>query len=154
MPGITFENARPDSQRRDQKHKPGQRTGDPDVEQHALAVDRRANANERAQRAGQRRGRGQKERQRGIHPVIHAGQIVAQFVGHQNGEQRERKRQPGQEKRGLPQPQRENIEVAFHVEKRQIVAEVVLHVRAHQRGRKQRQDEQQQIQPEPFFPGG
>ena len=76
---------------------------------------------------------------------------MPQLVRHQDRQQRQRKRQPGQEQLRTAQPDREDIEIAFEIEERQVVAEVVLHVRADQRGREQRRDEQQQMQPQAVF---
>ena len=65
MPGMTFENASPIASAGTTNDESGQRTRDPDIEQLPLGVDRRADADERAQRADQRRS-GQEIRQGGI----------------------------------------------------------------------------------------
>ena len=49
--GNDFRKRQPDGQRRQQENKPGDGSGHADVEQHALGVDRRADANECAERA-------------------------------------------------------------------------------------------------------
>jgi len=94
-----------------------------------------------AQCARERGGGGQEERQRRVHAVVNAGEIVAEFVRHQNGEQCEREGQSGEEERGAAETQHKNIGVVFDIEKRQVVAEIVLHVRAHERGREHGQYE-------------
>ena len=100
--GNDFREREPDGQRRQQKDKPGHGSGHADVEQHALGIDRRADANEGAERSRER-GRRQEVRQAGIHAVIHAGDVVAELVSQQDGEQRERERQPlQQESRMMP----------------------------------------------------
>ena len=60
--------------------KPGDRAGDADVEQHPLARNRLADADEGAERAGQRQRRGQEERQGRIDVIIAAGEIVTQLM--------------------------------------------------------------------------
>jgi len=67
-------------------------------------------------------GEGRKKRQRRIHAVINAGQIVAQLVSHQDGEKGQRKGQPGREERRVLQSQSENVLQTIDVEKRQVMA--------------------------------
>ena len=92
MPGITFENASPMASAGSRNDEAGQRSGDPDIEQHALGIDGGADADEGAEGADERR-RGQEIRQAGVHAVVHAGEVVAEFVRQQDGQQRERERQ-------------------------------------------------------------
>ena len=80
-----------DGQRRQQKYEAGQRPRDADIEQHALGIDRRADADEGAERSHQRRR--QEVRQAGIHAVVQGREVVAELVRQQDGQQRQRKRQ-------------------------------------------------------------
>ena len=81
--GNHFRKCQAHGERRQQKHKPGQGARDPDVEQHALGIDRRPHADERAERAQQRRGH--KVRQAGVHAVVHGGQVMPELVRQQDG---------------------------------------------------------------------
>jgi hypothetical protein len=86
-PGNDFRESEAHRECRQQKHKAGHRTGDSDIEENALRVDRRADANERAESAEQRRGK--EVRQAGVDVVVERGEIVAELVRQQDGEQRE-----------------------------------------------------------------
>ena len=129
----------------------GQRPGNPDVEQDSLRVDRRADADESAQRSREGRGSRQKVGQRGIHAVVNAGQIVAQLMSHQNGQERQRERQAGPEKGGAAQADGENFKQPISVEKRQVAREVVLHVRTHQSGGEDGREQHETVQPQALF---
>ena len=70
-----------EKQRRHGHQEPGNRSGNADVEQHPLARNRFANADEGAERAGQRNRQRQEIRQARVDVIIAAGEIVAEFVG-------------------------------------------------------------------------
>jgi len=106
-----FRKRQPGTQRRNQKYKSRQRPRHSNIEKDALAVNRRTDADESPQRPRKRRWRGQEKRQCGVHSIVHTRQIVSQFVRHQDGQQRQRKRQPREEQLRTAQPHRENIEV-------------------------------------------
>ena len=74
----------------DQQHgngddEPGDRPGNTDVEQLALACDRSSDANKCAERASQGQRRRQKVGERRIDPVDSTGEIVAELVRPKNG---------------------------------------------------------------------
>ena len=79
MPGITLENASPTESAGNRNTKPASGPADADVEQHALGIDRRAHADESAERAQERRR--QKVRQAGIHAVIQRRQSSGRIRG-------------------------------------------------------------------------
>ena len=69
-----------DEQRRHRDHEPGDRAGDADVEQHPLARNRLADADEGAHRAGQQERHRDEKRQRRVDVIIAAREIVAELV--------------------------------------------------------------------------
>ena len=138
-----------DGERGYDENKAREGSRDANIEENALVVDGGADADECSQRA-RYRGRGRKkERQRGIDAVIDAGEVVAEFMGHEDGEEREGKRQAGAEECKTAEADGEDIEVAFEIEKGQVAIEIPCHVRAHQCGGEKGQGEQEQMEPEP-----
>ena len=101
--GNHFGERQPDGQRRQQKDEAGDRTGNADIEQRALGVNRRSHVDEGAERSQQRR---RQEDTAGWRPrVVHRRQIVAELVRQQDGQQRQRERQPLQQRGGMvPEP--------------------------------------------------
>ncbi len=82
---------------RQQRHgddEPGQGPRYRDVEEGAGVRDRFAQANERAERAGERQRRGEEPRERGVHVVIAAGQVVSQLVRAEDAEHRQAEGEP------------------------------------------------------------
>ncbi len=70
-------------------HEPGEGAGYTDVEQHLVPGQRGANSDDRTHRSEgihQEVGDRDEEGQRGIHPMIFRGEIVAEFMGGQNRE--------------------------------------------------------------------
>ena len=77
-------------------HETDQRAGQRHIEKRSAVNDRRADADERAQRADQR-GSGHKERIRRANVVVAAGEEMAELVRQQNAEQRAGERNARQE---------------------------------------------------------
>ena len=75
-------------QRRHGDDEAGDRAGDADVEQHLLARDLLADADERAHRPGQQERHRNEKRQGRIDVIIAAGEIVAELVAAEDGEDR------------------------------------------------------------------
>ena len=142
-----FGQGNPHRQRRQQEREPRQRSGNSDIEQHPLGINRRAHADKSPERAQHRRRH--EIRQAGVNPVIDCRQVVAKLVRQQNRQQGERKRQAAHQcGRMVPEP-RIQSEAAFQIE-RHVALEIELHRRAHQRGGKQRHREQQPVKPVAF----
>ncbi len=133
-----------DRERGQNEHEPRQRPSDADIEQYTLGVDRRAHADERAERSQPRRR--QKVRQAGIHAMNQGREVMAELMRQKDCHQRQRKRQPAEEHRWMVPEQHVKIWTMFQVE-RNVVRKVVLHGRAHRRGGKERNQEQQRVQP-------
>ena len=133
--GRTFGQRRADRREAQADHhgderddEPCPRTGGADVEERAPIGKPRADADEGAEGAEQEeRRRGQEVRQRRGDAVPPAHEVVPGLVGEQDGEQRDRERQPGEQR-----PQRRGLDAG--------------HARAGHRRRDQRDGEQQQVQ--------
>ena len=82
-----------------QKDEPGERPGDADIEERPPGIDGRPDPDEGAE--GSEKRRRQKIGQAGIHAVEDGGHVVAELVGQQNQQQRERIRQALQEGGGM-----------------------------------------------------
>ena len=108
-------------------------------------------ADESAKGSRARYWRWQKEWQRRIDAVPEASDVMPHFVGHQDGEQGQRKRQAAGESGGAGEADAEDFEQAFEIEDRQRVAEVEHHVRADQCCGEKGRDEEQDVQPESRF---
>src|SRR5205814_9309848 len=89
-----------DDQRRDGDQETGDRTRDPDVEEHAFLRNRLADADEGAERARQRDRHRQEKRQRRIDVIIATGQIVPELVAAEDSENRRAVRKATDERSG------------------------------------------------------
>src|SRR5208283_4838829 len=93
----------PNSQRGQQEHEACERAGNPDIEQHALGINRRPYLDEGSE--GAQEGRRQKVGQAGVDAVIQGGEVVAELVGQQDGDQSEREGKSVEQERGMPPDQ-------------------------------------------------
>ena len=81
----------PHRERRQQEDKSRQRPGDPDIEQDPLGVDRRPDADERAE--GPQKRRRHEVRQTGVHAMVQRSQVMSELMRQEDRQQRQRKRQ-------------------------------------------------------------
>ena len=138
---------KPDGKRRQQKDEARKRSGDSDVEQHPLGINRRAYANERAESA--EKWRGHEVRQARVHAVVHRRHVMAELMSQQNRQQGQRKRQSLQQDGRMPPGRRVKRKAVFQVEG-QVPVEIRLHRRTRDRRGDQGQKEKQAIKPIPL----
>ena len=131
-------------QRGHQEDEARQRPGDSDVEERALGIDRRADADEGAEGSQERRG--QEVRQAGVHLVEDGGDVVAELVSQQNRQESEGRREALRAAAGWRQNKATEVQAVLHVE-RHVAFEIALHRRTHQAGGDQRECKQKGIEP-------
>ena len=107
--GDDFGMENTEGERRNGKHKTYERAGSADVKEGADSSNRRANQNERSERADER-GKWNEKRIGGADVVMAAGEKMSQLMREQNGEQGESKRNAGREACRMFVEERESVD--------------------------------------------